>query len=157
MESRSTLQDTELNTRDRVAWLTMTGAQVWHDDGDDPELDARHVSDLTPADVENGIRLLGQKANRKAVDYEQLAEAAARAEVAWKVARSKSLLQSTARSSDLREAEALDANEGLYLDHKVAEAVAQAALESLRTMRARLDAARSIGASVRATYTDGHA
>jgi hypothetical protein len=78
-----------------------------------------------------------------------LAEEAAVAEVRHKTAFAKELLQAEG-SVAVREAQATCATEELHMARRVAEARLQAQRELLATLRAEIDAVRTLNASARA-------
>lgn len=104
---------------------------------------------VTPASIENEIRRLARKLEQKTDDLAELFETAAKAEVTYKIEFAKQVLSSSAKTVGEREAAATAACAGLYFDRKVAEAVADAARESVRSMRDQLSAVQSVGALLR--------
>lgn len=104
---------------------------------------------VSPASIENEIRRLARKLEQKTDDLADLFEAAAKAEVTYKVEFAKAVLASNGKTVGEREAEATEQCAGLYFDRKVAEAVADAARESVRSMRDQLSAVQSVGALLR--------
>lgn len=106
---------------------------------------------LQPAQVEREIRRLSREGDVALDAMAVLAEQVAEAERAWKVGRAKALLTSNAGSQDRREAAALVACEAQYASFLAAMAALEAAREAARWRRSRLDALRSISASVRAS------
>lgn len=109
---------------------------------------------LTQADVERELARLVQASEDVAHDIAARAEEAARAEHTYKIAYAKALLRAEGTVA-LREAQALLAVEAEHLGRKVADARLLAAQETARTIRAQLDALRSVNATVRhATGTD---
>jgi len=103
---------------------------------------------LTQADVERELERLVHEADTCAHDIAQRAEAAGRAEHAYKVAHAKAMLRAEGAMA-LREAQALLAVEDQHLARKIADAHLMATQEKARTIRAQLDALRSVNATVR--------
>ena len=104
---------------------------------------------VTPKSIENEIRRLAHKLESKTDELAELFRKAAEAEVTYKREYAKALLLSDADTVGQREAEAMRATEALLLDRRVAEAVADAARESVRSMRDQLSAVQSVGAMLR--------
>lgn len=103
---------------------------------------------LTQGQVEAELERLVGAADVVAHDIAARAEDAARAEHAYKIAHAKALLRAEGAVA-LREAQALLAVESEHLARKIADARLLAAQESARTVRAQLDALRSVNATVR--------
>lgn len=104
---------------------------------------------LTQAQVEGELARLIEAADTVAHDVAGRAEEAARAEHAYKIAHARALLRAEGPVA-AREAQALLACEAQHLDRKVADARLLAAQETARSIRAQLDALRSVNVSVRA-------
>ncbi len=85
--------------------------------------------------------------------YQERRSAAANAEVEYKLAMWTERLARPVirgvRTVDEQEAEANIAVEGLYRDHKAADALLDAAKDAQITLRARLDAERTLAANYR--------
>lgn len=83
---------------------------------------------------------------------ERLANAivhAGQAETDWKVAEARSILQSSLGSEERRKAEAIDAHTPLYTAAVRAEAMKEGLTEKARSIRARLEALRTLAANLR--------
>ena len=103
---------------------------------------------LTQADVERELERLVGAADTVAHDIADRAEAAARAEHGYKIASARALLASDGPVA-VKEAKALLVCEDEHLARKIADARLLAAQETARTIRAQLDALRSVNATVR--------
>lgn len=103
---------------------------------------------LTQAAVESEMERLIGAADSVAHDVAERAEEAARAEHAYKVAHARALLGASGTVAE-RDAKALLVCEVEHLARKIADARLLAAQETNRTIRAQLDALRSVNASVR--------
>lgn len=103
---------------------------------------------LTQAQVEGELHRLVTAAEDVAHDVAARAEDAARAEHAFKIAYAKALLNADGPVV-VKESKALLDCEGEHLARKVADARLLAAQETARTIRAQLDALRSVNATVR--------
>lgn len=103
---------------------------------------------LTQAAVERELERLIAAADTVAHDIADRAEEAARAEHAYKMGYAKALLRCEG-SVAVREAQALLQVEQAHLERKIADAKLLAAQETARTIRAQLDALRSVNATVR--------
>ena len=109
---------------------------------------------LTQGQVEREMSRLIEAADTVAHDVASRAEDAARAEHAWKIAHARALLSADGPVA-VKEARALLVCEDEHLARKIADARLLAAQETSRTIRAQLDALRSVNATVRfATGTD---
>lgn len=104
---------------------------------------------LSQIELEYHLRSLDRECTQVITDIAELTTTCAEAEHKFKVSFAKSLLVSKQGSRELREAEALVANEQLNWNHKTAAARLQAAVEKGRLVRARIDNARSLNANVR--------
>lgn len=93
---------------------------------------------------------MSRRIEGKADELGELFEAAGAAEVEYKVARARVLLSSERKTVAEREAEAEVQCERLLQARRNAEAVADAARESLRALRDQLTAVCSVGANLRA-------
>lgn len=103
---------------------------------------------LTQGQVEAELERLKDAAGDVALDVAARAEEAARAEVAYKLGFAKALLRAEGTVA-IRESQALLAVGQEYLARKIADAKLLAAQETARTIRAQLDALRSVNATVR--------
>lgn len=114
------------------------------------------TSPLGPAAVESEIWKLSAALEEQTEAYATAARKAAVTEVEHKVSFAKSQLRHrNEKTVGERDARALVETEGELMDRQVAEAVASAALESCRSLRARLSAVQSVGASIRAAMELG--
>ncbi len=113
---------------------------------------------VTPSSVEKEIRRLAHKLESKTDDLAVSFKEAADAEVVYKVEYAKALLLSDLKTVAEREADATVKCERLLTDRKCKEAVADAARESVRSLRDQLNAVQSVGANLRAQMQlGGHA
>lgn len=103
---------------------------------------------LTQGQVERELARLVEAGEETAHLIADLAEAAARAEVAYKTAYSKALLRSEG-TVEVRKAQATVMTDTELLEHKIADAKLLGAQESARTIRSSMDALRSVNATVR--------
>lgn len=103
---------------------------------------------LTQGQVEAELERLVTAADAVAHDIAERAEEAARAEHAYKIASARALLASDGPVA-VKEAKALVICENEHLARKIADAKLLAAQETARTIRAQLDALRSVNATVR--------
>ncbi len=103
---------------------------------------------LTQGQVERELSRLIEEADDAAHEIAALAEAAARAEVTYKVANAKALLRAEG-TVDVRKAQAQVMTESEFLEHKIADAKLLAGQEKARTIRSSMDALRSVNATVR--------
>jgi hypothetical protein len=102
------------------------------------------------ADIERTIAGLMRDVARATDEVHHRAQAAARAEVTYRVKFAQQMLQAEG-SMDLRKAAAEVACEKELGERKMAEALLMSAQEAGRSHRARLDAARTVCANVRAS------
>ena len=103
---------------------------------------------LTQGSVEAELERLIEAADVVAHDVADRAEEAARAEHAYKIGYARALLRSEGTVA-IREAQSLLMVEQEHLERKIADAKLLAAQETARTIRAQLDALRSVNATVR--------
>ena len=103
---------------------------------------------LTQGQVEQELARLIEAADDTAHDIADRAVEAARAEHDFKVAHARAYLRAEGPVAS-REAQALLAVEDLHLARKIADARLLAAQEAARTIRASMDALRSVNATVR--------
>lgn len=108
---------------------------------------------LTQAQVERELSRLIEAAEEQAHNIAELAEEAARAEVVFKIAYSKALLKAEG-TVEVRKALATVATDTELLDHKIADARLLAGQEASRSIRASMDALRSVNATVRHAVSD---
>lgn len=102
--------------------------------------------------IESEIIRLSRAAEGATQQLAQRAQAAAEADVAYKVAHAKALLRAEGPQY-VRDAEATVETADEYQARKIAEAKLLAAQEAGRNYRAQLDALRSINANHRALVT----
>lgn len=115
------------------------------------------MTNVTPATVENEIRRLANKLEVKTDELADLFQAAADAEVVYRVEFAKALLRSQEKTVAEREADATVQCAALLTDRKCKEAVADAGRESCRSLRDQLNAVQSVGANLRAQMQLGGA
>jgi hypothetical protein len=106
------------------------------------------MTPVGPAQVENELRRLARKLESKTDALAELLIAAAKADVAYRVSHAKALLAADGTVQE-RDAIAVLAVKDALLERKITEAVADAARESVRSLRDQLDAVRSINANTR--------
>lgn len=104
---------------------------------------------LAPAAVEAELERLSLKLKKKSDELAGLLEAAARADVAFRLSYAKALLRADGDTVSEREAEATLATADELTERKTNGAVADAARESIRSLREQLGACRSINANTR--------
>lgn len=112
----------------------------------------RRSGPLTRDDVEGEILRLVDELEVATEEHAALAAAAAQAESDWKKAEALHIVQDAAlgRTSEyVRRSSAIQAHALLFEGRHLKAAVAAACLERVRTLRAVLDAVRSIAANVR--------
>lgn len=102
-----------------------------------------HLEALTTGDPSSGI-----------IGFDEVVDAAASAEVDWKVAFAKAVVSEAVKGTpkdrkDLQEHRALIAHEPLYRAYKISGAQKEALKEALTTTRSKLDAMRTIAANIR--------
>jgi hypothetical protein len=107
------------------------------------------VSAVTPAQVEAELARLSEKLEEKSDKLATLLESAATADVNYKLGHARQLLRAEGDTVSEREAEAVLACADLLRERRHSEALADAAKESIRSLRTQLDALRSINANVR--------
>ena len=112
---------------------------------------------LSQASVESEILRLSGRLDWQVGEIGKRARAAAGAEVDHKLAFARALLEQEGGTVAEREAKALIACAETYALHKGADAVLLAAQEAGRSLRAQIDALRTLAANQRAamTYTQG--
>ena len=105
------------------------------------------------ADIERLVLDLIQKCSHATVEVGKRAQASAEAESKYRVAYAKAFLQAEG-AMDLRTQAATLAVGDLLFDRKMAEGLLLSAQEAGRNARARLDAARSLLANIRAAVSN---
>jgi len=104
---------------------------------------------VTPAMAEAELRRLARKLEERTDALAELLTTAAAADVAYKVAFAKALLQATGATVAEREAHATLATQTELTTRKVSEAIADACREAVRSLRDQLSAVQSVNANVR--------
>lgn len=104
---------------------------------------------LTTVDIEDEIERLGANLEDATEGFAQLSDEAAEAEVAYKLSKARAFLTATGPNQTHRESVALLQAETEYRRYVIADAKLRAQSELLRTLRARLDALRTLAANVR--------
>lgn len=104
---------------------------------------------LTQVRIESEIVRLSDLLERTTDELAGAMEKAAEHEVIWKAAEAGALLKSDQKSAELRKAESLVKCRAEFGEHKAADAIRDALSEKCRTIRAQLDALRSLNANVR--------
>ena len=99
--------------------------------------------------IESEILRLSRMLEANTDEHALAAEKEAAAEVNWKAEEAVSMLQSEQKSAGLREAEALVAHRELFAAYRASQAILGAITEKNRTLRAQLDALRTLSANVR--------
>ncbi|SRR6266536_5496609 len=102
-----------------------------------------------PAQIEAELRRLARKLEERTDALAGLLQAAAGADVAYRVAHPKALLHVEGDTVAEREAAATLAVEAELRDRKHTEAVADACREAARSLRDQLSAVQSVNANVR--------
>lgn len=103
---------------------------------------------LTPTQTEAELRRLAHKLEERTDALALLLMEAAEAEVAYRVAYAKALVQAEG-TVPVREALATITAEALLRERKRAEAVGDACREAVRSLRDQLSAVQSVNANVR--------
>lgn len=104
---------------------------------------------ISPAQVESEILRLSALLEETAEEQAELGMNEGEAEVAYKVKHARALLEADAKTVSDREALATLASEAELRNRRIAEALLTANQEKCRTIRAQLDALRTIAANVR--------
>lgn len=104
---------------------------------------------LTPAKTEEELRRLAKKLEARTDALAGLLQAAAEADVEYRVNFARALLVSRAKTVAEREAEATVTCEDLLWKRKISEAEADACREAVRSLRDQLSAVQSVNANVR--------
>ena len=105
---------------------------------------------LTQVRIESEIARLCALLEATTDELARACEESAEREVAWKVAEAGALLRSDQKSAELRKAHALSQCRNEYGAHLRGCAMRDAMSEKCRTLRAQLDALRTLSANVRA-------
>jgi hypothetical protein len=101
--------------------------------------------------VEQEVRRLARKLEQQTDELATLFREAAEAEVRYRVEYAKSMYKAPGATFKDREAWATANTAELLLDRKVKEAVAEAAKQSVYSLRDQISAVQSVGAMVRAS------
>lgn len=104
---------------------------------------------VTPDTIESEIRRLARKLESRTDDLAELFQAAAAADVAYRVEFARALLTAEGKTAGEREAVATLHCERLLMARRTSEAVADSARESVRSLRDQISAVQSVGAMVR--------
>ena len=104
---------------------------------------------ITPTEVEAELVRLADRLEHKSDELAGLLEAAAKADVAFRLAHARALLRADGDTVAEREAEATLAVEAELRERKTTEAVADACREAVRSLRDQLSAVQSVNANVR--------
>lgn len=112
---------------------------------------------LSADEISAEISRISQRLDWQVGEIAQRARAAAEAEVGYKLAHARQILDVEGPTVGEREAKALLACSKEYALHKGADAVLLAAQEAGRSLRAQIDALRTLSAAQRAalTYAEG--
>jgi hypothetical protein len=110
---------------------------------------------VTPETIENEVRRLARKLEERTDELAVLFRAAAEADVAYRVAYAKALLASNEKTVGRQEADATVKTADLLQARKIAEALAESAKESTRSLRDQISAVQSVGAMLRAQMALG--
>lgn len=108
---------------------------------------------ISQVEVEQEIQRISRACEHVTHQMAAYSEAAARAEVAYKMEHAKALLASTEKTAGARDAAADLATEKQLLARRLAEAKRDGAQEMARTHRAQLSALQTIAANMRALVT----
>ena len=109
---------------------------------------------LSDVEISAEIRRVSERLDWQVGEIAKRARAAAEAEVAYKVAHARAILTAQGSTVGEREARALLACGAEYGAYKGAEAVLLAAQEAGRSLRAQIDALRTLSAAQRAALTN---
>lgn len=104
---------------------------------------------LTQGQIESEILRLSGLLEASTDEHGRAAEEMAAAEVAWKAAEAVTVLHSEQTNESKRKAEALVAHREEFAEWRARQAVLDAITERNRTLRAQLDALRTLSANVR--------
>lgn len=109
---------------------------------------SRGIAPITPAKVESEILRLVARLEEITDELAVLARAAADAEATYKAAYAKAFLEAEGTAT-VREHTATLRSHSLYKQRRYSEGTYASAKEALGTIRAQLDALRTISASIR--------
>lgn len=109
---------------------------------------------LSPDEITAEIVRISQRLDFQVGEIAKRARAAAEAEVDYKLAHARAILQVEGSTVGEREAKALLDCAKEYALHKGADAVLLAAQEAGRSLRAQIDALRTLSAAHRAALTN---
>jgi hypothetical protein len=104
---------------------------------------------VTPAQTEDALKRLSSQLRNRTEELPKLLDAAAEAEVVYRVEYAKALLTSTQTSDAKRAADATIQCEHLLRARRSSAAVANACRVSIDSLRDRLSAVQSLNANVR--------
>lgn len=112
---------------------------------------------MSDIDISQDILRISGRLDFQVGQVAERARAAAEADVAFKLAHAKAILEVEGATVAEREAKALLACAESYALHRGADAVLLAAQEAGRSLRSQIDALRTLAASQRAalTYAEG--
>jgi hypothetical protein len=106
------------------------------------------TSPVTPAQAESELRRLSHKLEARTDSLADLLVAAAKEDVNYRISHAKALLAADGTVAE-RDAIAVLAVADELLNRKITEAIADAARESVRSLRDQLSAVQSINANTR--------
>lgn len=109
---------------------------------------------LSDVEISAEIRRISERLDYQVGEIAKRARAAAEAEVAYKLAHAKATLAVDGKTVAERDAKALIECAEQYALHKGADAVLLAAQEAGRSLRAQIDALRTLSAAQRAALTN---
>lgn len=104
---------------------------------------------LTPAATEAELRRLAKKLEERTDALAELLQAAAEADVTYRLTYAKALLAADGKTVSDREAQATLHTAAELYERKTTEAVADACREAVRSLRDQLSAVQSVNANVR--------
>lgn len=112
---------------------------------------------LSSIQIEEEVWRISERLDHQVGEIAKRARAAAEADVAYKLAHAKAVLVAEGATVGERDAKALLECADEYHAHRGADAVLLAAQEAGRSLRAQIDALRTLAASQRAalTYAEG--
>lgn len=109
---------------------------------------------LSSDEIEAEVWRISQRLDYQVGEIAKRARNAATAEVDYKLAHAKAVLRVEGKTVADRDAMALGEVEGLYRAHREADAVLLAAQEAGRSLRAQIDALRTLSAAQRAALVN---
>jgi hypothetical protein len=115
---------------------------------------SQQYAPLSPDEITSEIRRISSRLDFQVGEIAKRSRHAAEAEVAYKLAHARQILEVEGPTVAEREAKALLACAKEYAEHKGADAVLLAAQEAGRSLRAQIDALRTLSASHRAALTN---